>query len=142
MVGVTYRVKNVDIIIPPKIVEPTANLDASPAPGPILPIINGIIAIIVLTDVIMIGLNLKLEASLIALSIFLPEVLNWLAKSTIRILFFVEMPINMIKAIWEKILIELFRNKIKTNPPKIAKGTVKIITNGCMNELKVAAITK
>ena len=73
---VTYRVKNVDIIIPPKIVEPTANLDASPAPGPILPIIYGIIAIIVLTDVIMIGLNLKLEASLIALSIFLPEVLN------------------------------------------------------------------
>ena len=28
------------------------------------------------------------------------------------------------------------------NPPNIAKGTVRIIINGCMKELKVAAITK
>ena len=32
--GVTYKVKKVEMIIPPKIVEPTANLDPSPAPGP------------------------------------------------------------------------------------------------------------
>ena len=51
--------KKVEIIIPPKIVEPTANLEPSPAPGPIFPITNGIIAIIVLNDVIIIGLNLK-----------------------------------------------------------------------------------
>ena len=38
MVGVTYNVKNVDIIIPPRIVAPTASLEASPAPGPMLPI--------------------------------------------------------------------------------------------------------
>jgi len=38
MVGVTYNVKNVDIIIPPRIVAPTASLEASPAPGPIFPI--------------------------------------------------------------------------------------------------------
>ena len=41
MVGVTYSVKKVDIIIPPRIVAPTANLEASPAPGPILPITRG-----------------------------------------------------------------------------------------------------
>ena len=62
IVGVTYRVKNVDIIIPPKIVAPTANLDPSPAPGPIFPITKGIIAIIVLNDVIIIGLILSLQA--------------------------------------------------------------------------------
>ena len=67
--------KNVEIIIPPKIVAPTANLDASPAPGPILPITNGNIAIIVLKDVIIIGLNLMLHASLTAISIFFPVVL-------------------------------------------------------------------
>ena len=39
-------------------------------------------------------------------------------------------------------LTELFRNKTNTNPPKIANGTVKIIINGWMKELKVAAITK
>ena len=48
----------------------------------------------------------------------------------------------MTSAICEKILIELFKNKIKTNPPKIAKGTVRIIINGCTNELNVAAITR
>jgi len=41
IVGVTYNVKKVDIIIPPKIVAPTASLEASPAPGPIFPITNG-----------------------------------------------------------------------------------------------------
>ena len=38
MVGVIYKVKNVEIIIPPKIADPTAKRDPSPAPGPILPI--------------------------------------------------------------------------------------------------------
>ena len=38
IVGVTYNVKNVLISIPPNIVDPTANLLPSPAPGPILPI--------------------------------------------------------------------------------------------------------
>ena len=60
--GVTYNVKKVEIIIPPKMVAPTANLDPSPAPGPIFPITKGIIAIIVLNDVIMIGLNLTAQA--------------------------------------------------------------------------------
>ena len=41
--------------MPPKIVAPTASLDASPAPGPILPTISGNIAIIVLSEVIIIG---------------------------------------------------------------------------------------
>ena len=40
-------------------VQPTANLEPSPAPGPMLPITKGIIAIIVLKDVIKIGLNLR-----------------------------------------------------------------------------------
>ena len=48
----------------------------------------------------------------------------------------------MIKAIWEKIFTELLRNKINISPPNIAKGTVRTIINGCMNELNVAAITK
>ena len=48
----------------------------------------------------------------------------------------------MIRAIWEKIFTELLRNRINTNPPKIANGTVKIIMNGWIKELKVAAITK
>ena len=74
-----YNVKNVEIIIPPKIVDPTANLDPSPAPGPIFPITKGNIAIIVLKEVIMIGLILSLQASLIAVSIFAPVLLIWLA---------------------------------------------------------------
>ena len=76
IVGVTYKVKKVDIIIPPNIVAPTANLDPSPAPGPIFPTIKGIIAIMVLREVIMIGLNLKLQASLTAFSMSFPFVLN------------------------------------------------------------------
>ena len=75
IVGVTYSVKKVEIIIPPRIVAPTANLDASPAPGPIFPITNGNIAIMVLIDVIIIGLNLKSHASLIEASIAFPVVL-------------------------------------------------------------------
>ena len=90
----------------------------------------------------MIGLNLTLQASLTADSTFLPVVLIWLAKSTIKILFLVDIPIKIISAICEKIFIEVFKNKIKTSPPNIASGTVKIIINGWMNELNVAAITK
>ena len=37
---------------------------------------------------------------------------------------------RIIRAICEKIFTELFRNKTNTKPPKIASGTVKIITNG------------
>ena len=70
--GVTYKVKNVEIIIPPRIVEPTANLEPSPAPGPKFPITKGIIAIIVLSDVIIIGLNRTAHASLTANSIVFP----------------------------------------------------------------------
>ena len=76
MVGVTYSVKNVDIIMPPKIVDPTASLEPSPAPGPIFPITKGTIAIIVLRDVIIIGLNLMSHASFIALSILFPDALS------------------------------------------------------------------
>ena len=35
-------------------------------------------------------------------------------------------------------LIELFKNKININPPNNARGTVSIIINGCIKELKVA----
>ena len=45
-------------------------------------------------------------------------------------LFFVEIPIKIIKAIWENIFIELFKNKININPPNIAKGTVKFEYKG------------
>ena len=51
-------------IINQQALDPTANLEPSPAPGPIFPITNGIIAIIVLIEVIIIGLNLKEHASL------------------------------------------------------------------------------
>ena len=57
-------------------------------------------------------------------------------------LFFVDIPIKITSAIWEKIFIELFKNKTNTKPPNTASGTVIIIINGCINELKVAAITK
>ena len=79
MVGVIYKVKNVEIIIPPNIVDPTASLDPSPAPGPRFPITSGNIAIIVLNEVIIIGLNLNSQDSLIAFSIFFPVALSWLA---------------------------------------------------------------
>ena len=36
----------------------------------------------------------------------------------------------------------LFNNNINTNPPNTARGTVRIIINGCTNELNVAAITR
>ena len=49
---------------------------------------------------------------------------------------------RIIKAIWEKIFTELFKNKIKTKPPNTANGTVKIIINGWTKELNVPAITK
>ena len=42
----------------------------------------------------------------------------------------------------EKIFIDVFKNKINTNPPNTANGTVSIMTKGCTNELNVAAITK
>ena len=57
-------------------VDPTASRDPSPAPGPMLPTTSGIIAIIVLRDVIIIARNLKLHASLTAFSIFLASTLN------------------------------------------------------------------
>ena len=57
-------------------------------------------------------------------------------------LFLVDIPIKITRAIWEKIFIELFKNRIKTKPPKTAYGTVSIIINGWTKELNVAAITK
>ena len=57
-------------------------------------------------------------------------------------LFLVDIPINIIKAICEKIFIELLNNKRNTIPPNTARGTVNIIINGCTKELNVAAITK
>ena len=63
IVGVTYSVKKVDISIPPNIVAPTARRLPSPAPGPILPINKGSIAIIVESEVIMIARNLLRQAS-------------------------------------------------------------------------------
>ena len=65
-----------------------------------------------------------------------------LHNQQLRILFLVDIPIKMTSAICEKILIELFKNRIKTKPPNKASGTVNIIINGWINELKVAAITK
>ena len=59
-----------------------------------------------------------------------------------RILFLVEIPISITSAICEKILIELFKNKMNIKPPNKASGTVNTIINGCINELKVAAITR
>ena len=59
-----------------------------------------------------------------------------------RILFFVEIPIRITRAIWEKIFTDEFKNKIKTKPPKTARGTVNIIMKGWTNELNVADITK
>ena len=76
IVGVTYNVKKVDIIIPPKIVAPTASLDPSPAHGPMLPTIKGIMAIIVLKDVIIMGLNLREQASDIEFSMFFPKAIS------------------------------------------------------------------
>lgn len=38
---------------------------------------------------------------------------------------------SIINAICENIFTELFKSKIKTNPPKTASGTVRIIINGC-----------
>ena len=52
---------------PTAIVEPTAKRLPSPAPGPMLPISNGNIAIIVEREVIIIALNLRLQASRAAL---------------------------------------------------------------------------
>ena len=59
--------KKVDISIPPNIVAPTAKRLPSPAPGPMFPIYNGTIAIIVESDVIIIARNLLLQASKAAL---------------------------------------------------------------------------
>ena len=57
----------VDRKIPPKIVEPTASLAASPAPGPQLPMMSGKTARQVLALVIMMARNLLLQASIVAL---------------------------------------------------------------------------
>jgi len=105
---------------------------ASPpsAPGPMFPTNNGTIAIIVESDVIMIARNLLLQASKAALLIFFPALLSWLAQSTIKIEFLVEIPIRITNAICEKIFILELKSKMKIIPPKIERGTVKKITTG------------
>ena len=67
MLGMTYSVKNVEKIIPPKIVIPTVNLLAAPGPDPI---ISGKTPKIVDKLVIRIGLNLIEADSIIEFSIF------------------------------------------------------------------------
>ena len=47
-----------------------------------------------------------------------------------------------IKAICEKILIVLPNNNINIKPPRAANGTVNITTKGCLQALKVPAITR
>ena len=47
-----------------------------------------------------------------------------------KIEFFVDMPINITRAICEKMFIELLNNKIKIKPPNTERGTVSIIING------------
>ena len=91
----TQSVKKVENNIPPKIVIPTVSLLA--APGPV-PIIRGNTPIIVDRLVIRIGLNLIAAASNTATSMFLPSFRNWFANSTIKIPFFAERPIKIIKA--------------------------------------------
>ena len=49
---------------------------------------------------------------------------------------------SITKAICENIFIDEFKNSIKINPPNTASGTVNIIINGWINELKVADITR
>ena len=88
------------------------------------------------------GLNLLLQDSTIALSTVLPETRSWFAQSTIKILFLVAIPIRTIKAICEKILIVLPNNNINIKPPRAAYGTVNITTKGCLQALKVPAITR
>ena len=62
--------------MPPNIVQPTANLIPSPAPGPILPTIKGTIAISVDKLVIIMGLNLLLQDSTMDASTLFPLTLN------------------------------------------------------------------
>ena len=67
MVGITYKVKKVENIIPPNIVIPTVNLLAAPGPEPI---ISGSTPKIVDKLVMRIDGNLILANSTIAISIF------------------------------------------------------------------------
>ena len=73
MVGITYKVKNVENNIPPNIVIPTVNLLAAPGPDPR---IKGSTPIIVERLVIKIGRNLIDAASIIDCSKFFPSFLN------------------------------------------------------------------
>ena len=75
---------------------PTVSLLAAPGPDPI---INGITPIMVDKLVISIGLNLIAAASNTATSMCVPSVRNWLTNSTIKIPFFAERPIKIMKAI-------------------------------------------
>ena len=49
---------------------------------------------------------------------------------------------SITKAICENIFIDQFKKRININPPNTARGTVNIIINGWINELKVADITR
>ena len=51
-------------------------------------------------------------------------------KGTSKSTLVVDMPINITKAICEKMFIELLNNKIKIKPPNTERGTVSIIING------------
>ena len=75
---------------------PIVNLDSKPAPDPKT---RGIIPITVENPVIRTGLNLILQASIRALYDCSPLIFNCLANSTIKIPFFAEMPIKIIKPI-------------------------------------------
>ena len=130
IVGVTYNVKNVDINIPPNIVEPTAKRLPSPAPGPMFPINRGTIAIIVESEVIIIARNLLLDASTAAVSMFFPALLSWLAQSTFNIYFLLFIKFIITRAICENIFMLELKSKIKIIPPNTLKGTVNIITTG------------
>ena len=64
-------------------------------------------------EVIIIARNLLLQASRAAAWIFFPALLNWFAQSTIKIEFFVEIPIKITSAICENIFILELNSKIK-----------------------------
>ena len=129
--GVINKVKIIENKIPDINTIPIVNLDSYPAPDPKT---RGITPTIVDIPVIIIGLNLFLQDSKIALKLFLPWLFNWRANSTINIPFFAAIPIRMIIPIWLKIFNEFSKiirqiigiNKVNGTDNIIMKGYLKL----------------
>ena len=117
----------IEKIIPVTNTIPIVSLDSYPAPDPTR---SGAIPMTVEKPVIIIGLNLILQASIMELYELFPFIFICLANSTIKIPFLAEIPIKIISPIWLKIFNEFSKTVIAVSGAINVNGTDNIIIKG------------